>query len=94
MRPPPPPGGPRGLMSLPPASAAAAITTTTTLTSSSSSLSSVASWLGSQLEQRGIDAVIYTRYILSILQQDSIDIAADLSNPITSKVTHIITNLS
>lgn len=35
---------------------------------------SVKSWLGQQLELRGIDAVIYTRYILSILQQDSRDL--------------------
>lgn len=31
---------------------------------------SLHSWLGHELEIRGIDAVIYTRYILSILQQD------------------------
>ena len=31
---------------------------------------SVHSWLDHELEQRGIDAVIYTRYILSLLQQD------------------------
>ena len=30
-------------------------------------------WLGRELEVRGIDAVIYTRYILSILQQDNAD---------------------
>ena len=30
-------------------------------------------WLGQELEMRGIDAVIYTRYILSILQQDSFE---------------------
>ena len=36
-----------------------------------SSLSpSVLSWFGHELETRGIDAVIYTRYILSILQQE------------------------
>ena len=32
--------------------------------------SSVMSWFGQELETRGIDAVIYTRYILSILQQE------------------------
>ncbi|CAH1782956.1 unnamed protein product [Owenia fusiformis] len=32
--------------------------------------SSLQSWLGHELEIRGIDAVVYTRYILSILQQD------------------------
>ncbi len=31
---------------------------------------SVMSWFGQELETRGIDAVIYTRYILSILQQE------------------------
>ncbi len=35
---------------------------------------SVISWLGQELEMRGIDAVIYTRYILSILQQDPSDL--------------------
>ena len=35
---------------------------------------SIKTWLGQQLELRGIDAVIYTRYILSILQQDSRDL--------------------
>lgn len=35
---------------------------------------SVQRWLGHELEVRGIDAVIYTRYILSILQQDSLDV--------------------
>ena len=34
---------------------------------------SVHNWLGRELELRGIDAVIYTRYILSILQQDNLD---------------------
>ena len=38
--------------------------------------SSVTSWLGHELELRGIDAMIYTRYILSILQQD--DLTFDL----------------
>ena len=36
--------------------------------------SSVKNWLGHELEVRGIDAVIYSRYILSILQQDSIEL--------------------
>eukprot|EP00918_Siedleckia_nematoides_P069433 GHVU01151467.1.p2 GENE.GHVU01151467.1~~GHVU01151467.1.p2 ORF type:complete len:132 (+),score=12.83 GHVU01151467.1:531-926(+) len=35
---------------------------------------SLQSWLGHELEVRGIDAIIYTRYILSILQQDSFDL--------------------
>ncbi len=40
---------------------------------------SVHHWLGQQLETRGIDAVIYTRYILSLLQNDTYetDSAAD-----------------
>lgn len=32
--------------------------------------SSVDIWLGQELEQRGIDSLIYTRYIISILRQD------------------------
>jgi hypothetical protein len=35
--------------------------------------SSIQAWLGQELEMRGIDAMIYTRYILSILQQDSFE---------------------
>lgn len=34
-------------------------------------------WLGKELEVRGIDAVIYTRYILSILQQDHFEVETD-----------------
>ena len=34
-------------------------------------------WLGKELEVRGIDAVIYTRYILSILQQDHFEMEGD-----------------
>ena len=34
--------------------------------------SSVQSWLGQQLELRGIDSLIYTRYIISLLQQVNI----------------------
>lgn len=33
--------------------------------------SSVQRWLGQQLELRGIDSLIYTRYIISLLQQES-----------------------
>lgn len=39
----------------------------------SHTLPAVQSWLGQELETRGIDAVIYTRYILSILQQDGFE---------------------
>lgn len=35
-------------------------------------------WLGHELEMRGIDAVIYTRYILSLLQQEWQDLEEDL----------------
>ncbi len=34
-------------------------------------------WLGKELEVRGIDAVIYTRYILSILQQEHFELETD-----------------
>nr|CAD7199058.1 unnamed protein product [Timema douglasi] len=36
--------------------------------------SAVQDWLDEQLEARGIDAVVYTRYILSLLQRDSADL--------------------
>lgn len=35
--------------------------------------SSVQSWLGQQLELRGIDSLVYTRYIISLLQQEPED---------------------
>ncbi|XP_006819553.1 uncharacterized protein LOC102808348 [Saccoglossus kowalevskii] len=41
-------------------------------------LPSLQSWLGHELEVRGIDAMIYTRYILSILQQDNLDVEREL----------------
>ncbi|XP_072177588.1 uncharacterized protein [Diadema setosum] len=41
------------------------------------STASVQSWLGQELETRGVDAVVYTRYILSIFQQDSFDLEQD-----------------
>ncbi|ESO90393.1 hypothetical protein LOTGIDRAFT_233867 [Lottia gigantea] len=34
------------------------------------STDSVHAWLGHQLEVRGIDSIVYTRYIISLLQQD------------------------
>ena len=37
------------------------------------SLGPVQSWLGQELEKCGIDAVIYTRYVLSLLLHDSYD---------------------
>lgn len=39
--------------------------------------SSVQSWLGQELELRGIDSLVYTRYIISLLQQDSLDVGVD-----------------
>lgn len=36
--------------------------------------SAVSDWLEEQLEALGIDAVVYTRYILSLLYRDSIDV--------------------
>eukprot|EP00058_Branchiostoma_floridae_P023536 XP_002609026.1 hypothetical protein BRAFLDRAFT_84842 [Branchiostoma floridae] len=40
--------------------------------------SGVQSWLGQELEMRGIDAMIYTRYILSILLQEDVDEMAEV----------------
>ncbi|XP_063231795.1 uncharacterized protein LOC134536133 isoform X2 [Bacillus rossius redtenbacheri] len=39
--------------------------------------SAVQDWLDEQLEARGIDAVVYTRYILSLLQRDTLDLLDD-----------------
>lgn len=36
--------------------------------------SAVSDWLEEQLEARGIDSVVYTRYILSLLHRDSADL--------------------
>ncbi|XP_077992217.1 uncharacterized protein LOC144446344 [Glandiceps talaboti] len=50
-------------------------------------LPSVQSWLGRELELRGIDAMIYTRYILSILQQENRDVERELQqSPVTKDV--------
>lgn len=35
---------------------------------------SVQSWFGHELEIRGIDAVVYTRYIISLLKQDQVEL--------------------
>ncbi|KAJ4439227.1 hypothetical protein ANN_07347 [Periplaneta americana] len=40
--------------------------------------SAVQDWLDEQLEARGIDAVVYTRYVLSLLQRDTLDSPDDL----------------
>lgn len=37
--------------------------------------SEISDWLEEQLEARGIDAVVYTRYVISLLNRDSLDIA-------------------
>ena len=36
--------------------------------------SEISDWLEEQLEARGIDAVVYTRYVISLLNRDSVDI--------------------
>ena len=48
-------------------------------------LPALQSWLGQELELRGIDAVIYTRYILSILQQDSFEPDTEFDPFLTQK---------
>lgn len=48
--------------------------------------SAVQDWLDEQLEARGIDAVVYTRYILSLLQRDTLDLPDDLLTVSSNKV--------
>lgn len=36
--------------------------------------SAVSDWLEEQLEARGIDAIVYTRYVLSLLYRDPVDV--------------------
>lgn len=36
--------------------------------------SAVSDWLEEQLEARGIDAVVYTRYVLSLLHSHTVDV--------------------
>lgn len=43
--------------------------------------SEVSDWLEEQLEARGIDAVVYTRYILSLLHRDSADQDLQITQP-------------
>jgi len=38
--------------------------------------SAVSDWLEEQLEARGIDAVVYTRYVLSLLHRDTLDLVS------------------
>ncbi|XP_049833219.1 uncharacterized protein LOC126276266 isoform X1 [Schistocerca gregaria] len=47
--------------------------------------STVQDWLDEQLEARGIDAVVYTRYIFSLLQRDTLDLSDDLLTLSSSK---------
>ena len=51
--------------------------------------SAVQDWLDEQLEARGIDAVVYTRYVVSLLQRDTLERPDDLFplSPSKSKVT-------
>jgi hypothetical protein len=48
--------------------------------------SAVQDWLDEQLEARGIDAVVYTRYILSLLQRDTLDLPDDFLSVSSNKV--------
>lgn len=38
--------------------------------------SAISDWLEEQLEARGIDAIVYTRYVLSLLHRDSLDLVS------------------
>ncbi|KAI4459229.1 hypothetical protein MML48_6g00012833 [Holotrichia oblita] len=54
--------------------------------------SAVSDWLEEQLEARGIDAVVYTRYVLSLLYRDPIDVICpdqDLHFTQPDKVSYI-----
>lgn len=48
---------------------------------------SILDWLEEQLENRGIDAVVYTRYILSLLQEDDSEFDEDNGNSAITAVT-------
>lgn len=55
--------------------------------------SAVSDWLEEQLEARGIDSVVYTRYVLSLLHRDPTDVIypeQDLHFTHSSKVIHIL----
>lgn len=54
--------------------------------------SEISDWLEEQLEARGIDSVVYTRYILSLLHRDSVDVVCsdlDRQFPQSIKVNNI-----
>lgn len=58
--------------------------------------SAVSDWLEEQLEARGIDAVVYTRYILSLLHTHTIDVIYpddDLQFSRLNKVRNNLRNL-
>jgi hypothetical protein len=60
--------------------------------------SAVQDWLDEQLDARGIDAVVYTRYILSLLQRDTLDLPDDFlaisSNKVRVRKFHSLLVLS
>ena len=45
-------------------------------------------WLGQELEVRGIDAMIYTRYILSLLQQEWPDLEEEVAAVTLARKNH------
>lgn len=56
--------------------------------------SAVSDWLEEQLEARGIDSVVYTRYILSLLHEDPTDVIGPEQEPHfthSQKVTYVHT---
>uniref|UniRef100_A0AAY5KR78 Uncharacterized protein n=1 Tax=Esox lucius TaxID=8010 RepID=A0AAY5KR78_ESOLU len=55
------------------------------------SLGPVQSWLDQELEKCGIDAMIYTRYVLSLLLHDSYDY--DLQDQVRLHPCHLVTNI-
>lgn len=48
--------------------------------------SAISDWLEEQLESRGIDAVVYTRYVLSLLHRDYQDL--NISDPDLPNIEH------
>lgn len=56
------------------------------------SLGPVQNWLGQELEKCGIDAVIYTRYVLSLLLHDSYDY--DLQDQVRNMLRRLHRKLS
>lgn len=59
--------------------------------------SAVSNWLDEQLEARGIDAVVYTRYVLSLLHSHTVDVLypdEDLEFSHSKKVTTNINSIT